>query len=148
MTPNPENPALQQEWTTLQNNHEQYERGALLIKLTTLVLFVFGMVLALDAVLASMVVLLLWVQESIFRTSQARLGERILCIERLLLEPGERAAMAAFQLHSQWLAARPGLIGLLAEYAASARRPTVAFPYVVLLLMQWVLGMPGVMGRG
>lgn len=140
MTPHPETQALHQEWTTLQNNHEQYERGAVLIKLTALVLFVFGMVLALDAVLASVVVLLLWVQESIFRTSQARLSERILRIERLLLDQSERTATAAFQLHSEWWATRPGVIGLLAEYAASARRPTVAFPYVVLLLMQWVLG--------
>jgi len=38
------------------------------------------------------------------------------------------------QLHSEWAAQRPGVIGLLAGYAASACRPTVAFPYAPLLI--------------
>jgi hypothetical protein len=41
----------------------------------------------------------------------------------------------AFQLHSEWLASRSGMLGLLREYAVSALRPTVAFPYAVLLLL-------------
>jgi hypothetical protein len=42
-------------------------------------------------------------------------------------------------LHSEWLASRSGVPGLLREYAVSALRPTVAFPYAVLLLLLGLL---------
>jgi hypothetical protein len=74
----------------------------------------------------------LWIQDAIFKTFQARLGERLLQLERLLADGGE-AAGRAFQLHTTWLATRKGLAGLLGEYLRSALRPTVAFPYVVLV---------------
>jgi hypothetical protein len=120
-----------QEWITLQNNYEQYEKGALLIKLLAISLCVIGFVMALNEVLMGFLLLILWLQEGIYRTYQARLGVRILRVEQSL-KVGEGSD---FQLHSEWLAGRPGTIDLLAEYGASALRPTVAFPYVVLLLM-------------
>lgn len=125
---------LDREWVTLQNNFEQYEKGGLLIKLLAVVLCAAGFALALHEVLLGALLLVLWLQEGIFRTYQARLGTRILRIEHKL-QNGEAAEGAAFQLHSEWLAARPGTLGLLAEYGASTLRPTVAFPYAVLLLM-------------
>lgn len=134
-----ESAALSQEWATLQNNHEHYEKGAQLIKLAAIALFVIGSIWIIDVVAASLVVILLWVQESIFRTSQARLGTRLLRIEHLLRTQGEDTAAAAFQLHSEWQAGRPGFSGLLAEYAANGLRPTVAFPYALVLLLQWAL---------
>jgi len=133
--PTQEISALGQEWMTLQNHYEQYEKGGLLIKLLAVGLCAVGFALALHEVLIAALLLVLWLQEGIFRTCQARLGVRILRIEQGL-ESGE---VAAFRLHSEWLAARPGMIGLLAEYGASAVRPTVAFPYAVLLAMIVVL---------
>jgi hypothetical protein len=38
------------------------------------------------------------------------------------------------QLHSEWMVNRPGTLSLIASYAVSACRPTVAFPYVPLLM--------------
>lgn len=128
-----------QEWITLQNNYEQYERSALLIKFAALVFYFAGVVLALHAAMVGVVVLILWVQEGVFRTSQARLGLRILVVEQALKQAG-KSAEAPFQLHSAWLAGRKGITGLLAEYAASMFKPTVAFPYVVLLLALSVFG--------
>lgn len=137
------NELLAQEWTTLQNNHEQYEKGGLLIKLVSVVLTATGIALGLDAWLIGALVILLWVQEGIFRTFQSRLGERILRVESLIrqsapgLNPQAAESVAhgdVFQLHSEWLAARRKGMGLLAEYARSACRPTVAFPYVLILL--------------
>lgn len=122
---------LGQEWITLQNNFEQYEKGGLLLKLLAIVLCAAGFALALHEVLIGALLLVLWLQEGVYRTYQARLGTRILRIEQGIVS-GERAA---FQLHSEWLASRPGLFGLLAEYGRSALRPTVAFPYAILLLM-------------
>lgn len=149
---------LGQEWVTLQNNHAHHERIALALKLATVVLAVALLALSLPAVVVGVVVLLLWLQEGIFRTTQNRLGQRLLRVEGLLRQhqvprqdptrlphdasaheqavattaPDESAA--PFQLHSQWHAARPKGLGLLREYALSACRPTVAYPYAIILL--------------
>lgn len=125
---------LQQEWSTLQNNIEGYEHSALWLKLAGLAVVLMPQSLPLQGAL----LLILWLQEGIFRTSQARLGERIVRIEQLLAA-GETETGKACQLHSQWLAQRPGTIGLLLEYARSALRPTVAFPYPLLLVLTLLL---------
>ncbi|NOT68661.1 MAG: hypothetical protein HOP04_10150 [Methylophilaceae bacterium] len=103
------------------------------MKLAALALYFVGAVFTLNAALVCFVVLILWVQEGVFRTSQARLGLRILAVEQALKQAG-KSADVAFQLHSIWLAGRKGITGLLAEYAASMFKPTVAFPYAVFLL--------------
>jgi len=125
---------LAQEWVTLQSQHEQYEQSALLIKLTAVVLVAAGWALSLSGWCMASLLALLWVQESICRTSQSRLGTRLLRVEQFLKD-GPLPVPPAFQLHSEWLAGRPGFAGLLAEYAVSARRPTVAFPHVFLMLL-------------
>jgi len=38
-------------------------------------------------------------------------------------------------LHTDWQARRPGTAGLIKEYLAQSLRPTVAFPYPVLLVI-------------
>ena len=129
-----ETSSLGHEWATLQNNYEQYERNSLLIKLGSVALFVLCLALALHVAAAVAVMLILWVQEGIFRTYQSRLGERILRVEQLLRQASPQVAYAC-QLHTEWQAGRPGFGGLLAEYAKNMLRPTVAFPYVVLILM-------------
>ena len=137
------NELLGQEWTTLQNNHEQYERGGLLLKVVAVVLTAAGAGLGFDALLVGGMVALLWVQEGIYRTFQSRIGARILRVEALVRDGGLHAGETplagapdgpAFQLHSEWLATRQGVAGLLAEYARSACRPTVAFPYALIVL--------------
>ena len=129
-----ETTALDHEWATLQNNYEQYEKSSLLIKLAGIALFVSCLALALHVAMAVAVMLVLWVQEGIFRTYQSRVGDRILRVEQLLKQASPQVAYAC-QLHTEWQAARPGFGGLLAEYAKSMLRPTVAFPYAVLTLM-------------
>lgn len=126
--------ALTHEWAILQHNHEQHERNSLLIKLAGVALLAAGPALGLDMLTTVALLLVLWLQEAILRTFQARLGERILRVERLLRE-GDAQAAAPCQLHTEWLASRPGLAGLLAEYGRNMLRPTVAFPYVALVLI-------------
>jgi hypothetical protein len=130
--PNPDSPGLAREWVTLQNNSERYERDALLIKLVAVLAWGGSLALGRHALLAAVMVLILWVQEGILRTCQARLGTRMLRVESLL---AGNIQGPAFQLYSEWLAVRPGMAGLLVEYARSALRPTVVFPYAVLLLI-------------
>ncbi|GGC85640.1 hypothetical protein [Undibacterium terreum] len=132
--------ALELEWVTLQNNIEQYERTALLIKLLAICLFTAVLIMGLHATLVAVLILIFWLQEAIFRTSQFRLGERIVRVEGLI-KAGMQTEIAGFQLHSEWLASRKGLQGLLLEYLGSALKPTVAFPYAALLLIDFAIYM-------
>lgn len=129
---------LGHEWTTLQNNHEQYEKNSLSIKLTATLFGALGVILGLSATPTGLVLLVFWLIEAIFRTSQSRLGSRLLQLEALLRQ-SPPPQTAAYQLHSAWQAGRPGTIGLMREYLANAARPTVAFPYVLLLIGTQIL---------
>ena len=135
--------ALGQEWITLQNNYERYENGALMVKLVAVVLFFAGFALEMGTWLVCAVVLVLWLQEGIFKTYQTRLGERLLQLEQLhSAETADGPGDKAFQLHSAWRTRRKGMAGLLAEYSLSASRPTVAFPYAVLIVLVLTMGLP------
>lgn len=131
--------ALQQEWVTLQDNCERYEGASLWIKLLAVVLACAGAGFGLEWWFVGLFVLVLWLQEGIFKTCQSRLVVRLLQLEGLLAQDAP-APGAAFQLHTDWLARRGGTSGLLMEYAASAARPTVAFPYAVLLVVLVLVG--------
>lgn len=126
---------LPAEWAVLQNNIEQYEKSGLLIKLAAVALFTGALVFSLSEALTGALILVLWVQEAVLRTFQSRLSTRILKVEEMLRQAGG----VAFQLHSEWITSRKGAPGMLLEYAGTALRPTVAFPYVVLLLIDLVL---------
>jgi hypothetical protein len=126
--------ALEREWMVLQGNIEQHERNALFIKLVAVFLFTAAVLFSLAGDLTAWLIAILWIQEAMLRTFQARIGTRILRIEEML----RGAAGQAMQLHTDWIATRNGLAGMVLEYAASAIRPTVAFPYAVLLLVDLV----------
>ncbi len=118
------------EWVALQQDHERYEASALLVKLVAVVLATLGIALSWPALAAILPLPVLWLQEGILRTSQSRLGERLLRIES--------GASDAYRLHTEWQAGRPGVVGLVAEYVRNALRPTVAFPYAVLLVVMFI----------
>jgi hypothetical protein len=126
--------ALEREWMVLQGNIEQHERNALVVKLVAVFLFTAAVLFSLAGELTAWLIAILWIQEAMLRTFQARIGTRILRIEEML----RGAAGQAMQLHTDWIATRRGLTGMTLEYAASAIRPTVAFPYAVLLLVDLV----------
>lgn len=121
---------LSQEWTCLHQDHERYDRYGLLIKLTAVLACLASLGLAMSLWLAVAFVLVLWLQEGIWRTVQARTSERLLAIEKMLADTGDQPAM---QFYSNWEASRPGSAGLIKEYLLNTARPTVAYPYVILL---------------
>lgn len=129
------NESWRAEWLALQEQQEGYERGALLIKLAAVAAFIAMQAFAMALSGAAAVLLVLWFQEAIWKTFQARLCERLLRVERRLREaPGpDGGEQVPMQLLSEWQAARPRGAALLTEYLANACRPTVAFPYLVLL---------------
>jgi hypothetical protein len=126
------------EWTALHRDVEAYERSALWIKLAAVALSVVALALSFDTVLTLLLIAVLWLQEAIVRTGQARLTTRLLRIEA-----GVRAGSGndglAFQLYSDWTENRPGSLGLVGEYLINAIRPTVAFPHVVLMALLWAV---------
>ena len=130
---------LSQEWQTLQRNHEQHERNALLIKLVCVVVCVVGLAASVSLGWLGITVLLMWGQEGIIKTYQSRLSDRLLVIEAQLKgaagNPSGLTDRFAMQLHTEWAATRPRGVWSIASYAKNACRPTVAFPYVPLLLI-------------
>ncbi len=67
-----------QEWKILHQDHERYDRYALLIKLTAVIACLLSIGLALNFFFGAILILVLWLQEGIWRTVQARTGERLL----------------------------------------------------------------------
>ena len=132
---------LHHEWTALQQDHERHERCAIGIKLAAVVLAVICTLYAFPIELAAPLAGVVWVTEAMLRTVQARLGARLLKIEAMIAD-GD-SPHAAFRLHLEWQASRPGAAGLLAEYAQAALKPTVAFPHAVLLMMLCALAWSG-----
>lgn len=130
---------LGREWAALHRDCEAGERSALWIKLCAVALTVVAVALSFDAVLTMALAAVLWLQEAIVRTGQARLVARLLRVEAMLREGAAAVPRQACQLYSDWQATRPGTAGLLAEYLAAALRPTVAFPYIVLVVLLWAL---------
>ncbi|UCV19252.1 hypothetical protein [Ferribacterium limneticum] len=124
---------LGKEWQTLQDNHEQHEQNALFIKLACLALSIAGLATGLPLTWIAFTVLICWIQEGIFKTYQSRLADRLLSVEARLAQPNPTPS--AMQLHTDWLASRPTGGALLGSYLVSALRPTVAFPYLPILLM-------------
>jgi hypothetical protein len=138
--------ALSREWSALQSNHERYEHSAQLIKMAAVALlatevFIYGGTMLHGHALLCIAVFVsaaLWIQEALLRTSQARLGTRLLRIESL--QRSEDASPAqALQLHTEWASARGGFGALLGEYTRNALRPTVAFPYAPILAILVIL---------
>jgi len=119
------------EWQTLQNNVEQHEKNALLIKLTCLTIFILSQSMGSPLLWATLIVLLCWGLESIFKTYQSRLGERLLKIEASIQQGNENDGM---QFHTHWQNNRARGAKLITEYAKHALKPTVAFPYAIIVL--------------
>ena len=138
--PTPSRLADSPEWRALFQQHEHIERSALQVKLIATALYALGVAAGQDAILLGLIVLVLWLQEVILRTMQARVNSRILWVEAQWRGEALTPGSAPFQLHSQWKDVRPNWPGLFREYASHAKRPTVAFPYAVLLVhLLWLL---------
>ncbi len=127
---------LASEWALLQNQFDSYEKYSLLIKLLAIVLTAATFLAGQLGGWLLLLLLILWVQDAIWKTFQSRIDARLLVVENLLsnkpqLHGGDSHA---YQFNSQYQQYRPSFAGLLRAYARQALRPTVAFPHVPLLL--------------
>ena len=128
---------LANEWCLLQNQFDSYEKYSLIIKLSAIGLLSTAYFLNNLSVFVLLIILVLWLQDSIWKTFQSRIEIRLLQIEKHISceEQNNNDKNKAFQFNSLYLLNRPTSIGLIKEYLLQSIRPTVAFPYIVLLLI-------------
>ena len=124
-----------QEWTTLHKDYEKYEQFALVIKLICVLVCVVCLAVFIDTIYSIVLILTLWLQEGVWKTYQARIGARILVIEKQMLDSSNSDTPNPFQFYSQWEKNRPGMFGLIREYMRNSFRPTVVYPYKVLIVI-------------
>jgi len=133
--------SLIQEWQTLQNQFDSYEKHALWIKLLAIFIFSMAILSAKMSIDIVIVMAVLWLQDAIWKTFQYRIEPRLLAVEKQLSEPNPTDDFfAVCQFNRSYLKNKRSLIGMLKEYLSQAVRPTIAYPYVVFIgLGLWIL---------
>lgn len=127
---------IETEWSLLQNQFDSYEKYSLLIKLANTGVLCTAYFVNRMSVFILFLLLILWMQDAIWKTFQSRIETRLLQLENCIFDESDEKA---FQFNSQYLKNRPGSAGLIKEYLKQALRPTVAFPHVALVIMLLVL---------
>lgn len=127
---------LENEWVTLQNQYDSYEKCSLAIKLTSVItccLLLFAMHLGLWT---APILAILWLQDGIWKTFQNRIGQRLEKIEQAIqVNQQNNHPEVGMQFNIAWSQSRPNAKGLIVEYVAQSLKPTVAYPYFVLLVL-------------
>lgn len=128
---------LANEWSLLQNQFDSYEKYSLLIKLVSIVILAIAYLTHHLHFFVFILLLVLWFQDAIWKTFQARIETRLLQLEENLSgeQSLERTDGKAYQFNSSYIKHRPDTLGLIKEYFCQAIRPTIAYPHVVLLLL-------------
>ena len=132
-----------QEWTTLQNQYDSYEKYSLLIKLVNIMLMSSMLIFGYHGVWGIALIVILWLQDSIWKTFQQRIENRLLAVEKMLASNEQEDGM---QFNSSWQESRPGTIGLVVEYLSQSIRPTVAFPHALLVAIALLAGPSSIIG--
>ncbi|MBO1255964.1 hypothetical protein J3L16_09735 [Alteromonas sp. 5E99-2] len=130
---------LAEEWKLMQGQFDLYECYSLIIKLISIVLAALSLIFGYTHFVMVLLVCVLWLQDAIWKTFQGRIEVRLLELEAFLSDDEETELALPFQFNTRYSESRPGTVGLLIEYLKQAARPTVAFPYCVLILLVLVL---------
>ncbi len=120
------------EWCLLQNQFDSYEKHSLYIKLLSVIVLLAAEVSDVINIFIVLVLMVLWLQDAIWKTFQSRIEPRLLQIEKYISEKSEESA---FQFNSEYHRGRFSGISLINEYVRQSMRPTVAFPHIVLILI-------------
>jgi len=125
---------LQNEWAIIHNDIEKYERYSLGIKLIAVLASLLSMAYSIGEIFSVSFILILWLQDGIWKTFQRRMEAHIIFIEENLSNK-DTDNDQAFQLYSQWNIKRQRVVDLIKEYLLNALRPTVAYPYALLVVL-------------
>jgi len=121
---------LQNEWAIIHRDIESYARFSLLIKLVSILICTLAIVFSIKTFSSIFIILVLWLQDGIWKTFQQRLENRILLIESNIQNKRDDNP---FQLYSEWKNKRLKNILLIKEYCFNSLKPTIAYPYAVLI---------------
>ena len=124
-----ENSDLQNEWSLLQNQYDSYEKFSLLIKLANVGLLSAAYISNIMNLFIFCLILVLWLQDAIWKTFQSRIEIRLLQLENYLSSEESRQINRekAYQFNSLFIQNRPEGIERIKEYFRQAVRPTIAF---------------------
>jgi len=120
------------EWCLLQNQFDSYEKHSLYIKLLNVIVLLTAEISDVINIFIALVLVVLWLQDAIWKTFQSRIESRLLQIEGFISDKSEESA---FQFNSEYHRVRLSGISLINEYFRQSIRPTVAFPHIVLILI-------------
>lgn len=128
---------LQTEWSMLQGQIDIYEVWSLVIKLCNVVVLLLSIIFSISLLIASAILLVVWLQDAIWKTFQTRSEQRLLIVEQAISDEkrGNASDFVPMQLASEFEANRGSTISLFVEYGKQAIRPTVAFPHVILIFI-------------
>lgn len=122
---------FESEWCFLQNQFESYEKHSLYIKIISILVLLSAEISGVISVFIVLILVVLWIQDSIWKTFQSRLEPRLFQIEKYI---SEKTNESAFQFNREYHKVCLSGLSLVGEYTRQAIRPTVAFPHVVLIL--------------
>jgi len=123
---------FQNEWAIIHSDIEKYEHLSLIIKLFSLLIFTLSLAFSIETLATIFILLILWLEEGIWKTFQQRLESRALFIEQQIKRETDKNN-TSFQLYSEWKNNRLGSVYLIKEYLSNSIRPTVAYPYVLMI---------------
>ena len=118
------------EWCLLQNQFDSYEKHSLYIKLVSVAILFMAEMSGKVGMTVAFILLVLWLQDGIWKTFQSRIEPRLCQIEKNILdENNEGFCQFNIEYHKLSLKGK----ALVGEYLSQSIRPTVAFPHVFLL---------------
>ncbi|PKI14721.1 hypothetical protein [Colwellia sp. 12G3] len=129
---------LVEQWQTLNDNHENYENYALIIKLVAITITLFAFTFSVTSMVTLLLLATLWLQEGIWKTFQQRTASAIIAIEdKLALNELEQTneSIKPYLFYKQWQVNRPSTKALIVEYVSNSLKPTVLYPYIPLMLI-------------
>lgn len=123
---------FEHEWRLLQNQFDSYEKHSLYIKLLSIIAVLVVEIMDAVNIFIVLALVVLWLQDAIWKTFQSRIEPRLLQVEKYISEKSEASA---FQFNSEYQRTRLYGVSLISEYLRQSIRPTVAFPHIVLILI-------------
>ncbi len=125
------------EWSLLQNQFDSYEKYSLLIKLINVAVTAVSIFLNTFNVYILFIVIIIWLQDGIWKTFQSRIETRLLLVEGFFSKTSsaQNSETLPYQFNQFFMHNRPAGFILVREYILQALRPTVAYPHVLLLLI-------------
>jgi hypothetical protein len=120
------------EWLLLQSQYDSYEKHSLYIKLLSVTLLLVAEISNSVNFFMLCILIILWLQDSIWKTFQARIESRLIRIEKCILE---ESTEGVFQFNNDYQRDRLRGLSLINEYIRQAIRPTVAFPHISLAII-------------